>query len=194
MARYGLVNGSFIPKKNLRQLRLVTRYRMKLKATIASEVNRLHKILSDAGIVLSLVFTNIQGVSALAIVDGIINNEPLNILVSKLKGQSKKKEQELKLALAKPISMTHKFLLKTIKDHINYLNEECALLDQQIFAVIEPYKKQWEILQTIPGIDKIAVAIIIAEIGVDMNQWETSEKFCSWAGLAPGNNEEKKAL
>lgn len=189
LARYGLVKGSFIPEKELRHLRLITRYRMKLKGNMASEVNRLHKILTDTGIILGLVFSDIQCASAMSVVNGIIKGEAIGHLLTKLQGRSRTKAQELKAALAKPISETHRFLLKTIKDHIDYLTKQCEILDKEIFAAMESYKKQWEILQTIPGIDKVAAAIIIAEIGINMESWETSEKFCSWAGMAPGNNE-----
>lgn len=189
LARYGLVEGSFIPDKDLRELRLITRYRMKLKGTIASEVNRMHKILADSGIMLGLVFSDIQGVSAIAIIDGIITGESIESLVCKLRSHSKKKEKELRQALAKTISSRHKFLLKTIRDHILYLNNTCEELEKQIFAAMLPYTTQWEILQTIPGIDRLAAASIIAEIGIDMTQWKTSEKFCAWAGMSPGNNE-----
>jgi transposase len=189
LARYGLVKGSFIPEKELRHLRLVTRYRAKTKSVIASEVNRMHKVLSDAGVSLSLVFSDIQCISAWAVIDGLVNGESLSSLVSTLKGKSKKKERELIAILSKPLSYHHKFLLKTIKEHIDYLRKQCEQLDLEIFAAMQPYDKQWKILQTIPGIDMLSAACIIAETGIDMKQFETSEKFCAWAGMCPGNNE-----
>jgi transposase len=189
LARYGLVRGSFIPELPLRHLRLITRYRMKLKGNIASEVNRMHKILSDAGIILSLMFSDIQSISAKAVIEGIIKGESADRLVAKLKGVSRKKDKELRAILSKPVSRDHRFLLEQIKDHIDYLEKQCEKLETEIFAAMQPYEKQWQILQTIPGIDKLAASIIIAETGVDMQQWQTSEKFCSWAGMCPGNNE-----
>ena len=189
LARYGLVKASFIPEKYLRELRLVTRYRAKLKSTIASEINRMHKILNDSGMRLGLVFSDIQCVSAQDIVDGLINGESVDLLVTKLRGISKRKEKELRLVLAQPLSETHKFLLKSIREHIISLHKSCKELDDKIFAFMKPYNKQWEILQTIPGIDALAAAVIIAEIGVDMQQFGSSEQFCSWAGICPGNNE-----
>ena len=54
---------------------------------------------------------------------------------------------------------------------------------------MQPYQEQWEILQTIPGIDKLSAAMIISETGIDMQQFENSKKLCAWAGVAPGNNE-----
>lgn len=190
LARYGLVKGSFIPKQELRDLRLVTRYRIKLKGTIASEVNRMHKILNDAGIRLSLVFSDIQCVSAMLVIEDLIKGEPIEGMINKLKGASKKKEQELREALVKPLRPHHKFLLTKITKHIKHMNQECVELDREIFAAMQPYKKQWQLLQTIPGVDQLSAAIIIAEIGVDIKQqFQESEKFCAWAGVSPGNNE-----
>jgi transposase len=62
-------------------------------------------------------------------------------------------------------------------------------LDDYIFAAMQPYQRQWEILQTIPGIDAVGAALLIIEIGVDMQQFGSREQFCSWAGMCPGNNE-----
>lgn len=189
LARHGLVKSSFIPDKDLRELRLITRYRSKLKANIASEVNRMHKVLNDAGIRLSLVFSDLQSVSAYAVIDALISGEPLSLIADKLKGKSKSKKKELFEALSKPLSERHKFLLREIKDHVNFLEIKCSTLEEVIFHAMAKYKKQWEILQTIPGIDKIAAAMIIAETGIDMQQFDKSEKFCAWAGMCPGNNE-----
>lgn len=69
LARYGLLKASFIPEQKLRNLRLLTRYRIKLNSMIASEVNRLHKILDDSGIRLGVIFSDLQGISAKAVID-----------------------------------------------------------------------------------------------------------------------------
>ena len=189
LGRYGLVKNSFIPEKALRDLRLITHYRMKLKNTIASEVNRMHKILNDGGIRLSLVFTDLQCASAQAVIKGILEDKPISDLISMLKGQLKKKTDDFRGIFSKPLGNDHKFLLQTIVNHIDYLNQECQKLDARIFEAMKPYDKQWKILQTIPGIDALAASIIIAETGIDMHQFESTERFCSWAGMCPGNNE-----
>ena len=189
LGRYGLVKNSFIPEKALRDLRLITHYRIKLKKNIASEVNRMHKILNDGGIRLSLVFTDLQCASAQAVIKGILEDKSIADLISMLKGQLKKKIDDFRRIFSKPLSDDHKFLLRTIVNHIEYLNQECHKLDTKIFEAMKPYAKQWRLLQTIPGIDALAASIIIAETGIDMHQFETTEKFCSWAGMCPGNNE-----
>jgi transposase len=149
----------------------------------------LHKILNDGGIRLSLVFTDLQCISAQAVIKGILEDKPIPILINMLKGRTKKKADDLRRVFFKPLGDDHKFLLHTIMNHIAYLKQECQKLDARIFNAMKPYNKQWQILQTIPGIDSLAASIIIAETGVDMHQFKTTEKFCSWAGMCPGNNE-----
>lgn len=189
LARYGLLKASFIPEQELRNLRLLTRYRIKLNGMIASEVNRLHKILDDSGIRLGMIFSDLQGVSAGGIIDGLIKGESTELLLSKLKGTTKKKSKQLLAMVNQPLSSYHKLALKEISDHIKYLRDTCSRIEAEIFAAMQPYNEQWQVLQTIPGIDKVSAASIIAEIGVDMQRFGSSERFCAWAGMSPGNNE-----
>jgi transposase len=189
LARHGLLKGSFIPPKDLRELRLVARYRTKLQSALSSEKNRLHKLLDDAGIRLGNVVSDISGVTATAIIDGLIQGKSLDELLSCTRGALKKKTRELKAELEGELSQRHVFLLKKIQAHSAYLKNELHELDEYLFSAMEPYQKQWEILQTIPGIDAVAAALLIVEIGVDMQQFGDREQFCSWAGMCPGNNE-----
>jgi transposase len=87
--------------------------------------------------------------------------------------------------------------LKQIQAHIDYLEKEVAQLDQKLLEAMTPYQRQWELLQTLPGIDQMNAAALIAEIGVDMSLFGSAEKLASWAGMCPGNNEsagKKKAV
>lgn len=189
LARFGLLKGSFIPEKDLRELRLITHYRIKLKNMLASEKNRLHKLLDDAGVHLGNVVTDINGVSSKAIIDGLIEGKPLNELLLHVKGRLIKKTSELTEVLSGTLTARHIFVLKEVHQHIEQLEKTLKEIDEYIFAAMIPYKEQWEILQTIPGIDAISAAITIVEIGVDMKRFGNEEQFCSWAGMCPGNNE-----
>lgn len=189
LARYGLVNSSFIPPKDLRELRLIARYRTKLVGTLAGEKNRLHKTLDDAGVRLGNVVSDISGVTATEIIEGLINGMSMTEMLECTRGALKKKKDELQAELEGELSARHLFLLKKLQAHISYLNGEINELDEYLFAAMEPYRKQWEILQTIPGIDEISAALLIIEIGVDMQQFGSREQLCSWAGMCPGNNE-----
>jgi transposase len=189
LARYGLLKGSFIPSKDLRELRLVARYRTKLQRTLSSELNRLHKILDDAGIRLGNVVSNINGMTASDIINGLIKGESIEKLLTYVRGKLKKKTEELRAELEGEISARHLFLLKKIKDHVHHLSKEISELDEYLFSAMEPYQQQWEMLQTIPGISTITAALLIIEMGVDMQAFGNREQFCSWAGMCPGNNE-----
>ena len=189
LARYGLVKSSFIPPKDLRELRIIARYRTKLVGTLAGEKNRLHKTLDDAGVRLGNVVSDINGVTAREIIDGLVEGKSMGELLECTRGALNKKKTELQAELEGELSARHLFLLKKIQAHIVYLQKELQELDDYIFEAMQPYQRQWEILQTIPGIDVVGAALLIIEIGVDMQQFGSREQFCSWAGMCPGNNE-----
>ena len=189
LARYGLVKGSFIPPKDLRELRIIARYRTKVVGMLAGEKNRLHKTLDDAGVRLGNVVTDIGGVTATGIINGLIKGKPIDELLNCTRGKLNKKKEALKAELEGELSARHLYLLKKLQAHIAYMQSELKELDDYLFEAMQPYKQQWEILQTIPGIDVVGAALLIIEIGVDMQQFGNREQFCSWAGMCPGNNE-----
>lgn len=189
LARCGLLKPSFIPPCDLRELRLIVRYRLKLQGSLAGEKNRLHKVLEDAGIKLGTVVSDINGVSARAIIQGLIDGKPLNTLLQCAKAQLKAKKRELQDSLEGELSLRHRFILKKIHGHIQYLEQEIREVDQYLFEAMKPYQSQWQVLQTIPGIDEVSAAGLITEIGVDMEQFGSAEKLASWAGMCPGNHE-----
>lgn len=189
LGRFGLLKGSFIPDKDLQEIRLLTRYRKKLVGMLSGEKNRLHKILTDAGIQLGNVVSDINGVSARAIVAGIAKGATMEQMLASLKGTLRKKRKAIHAVLSVSLSMRHRFLLEQIQHHIEGLEGRLSRLDQEIIKAMTPYKKQWQALQTIPGVDRIGAAMLIAEIGINMEAFGSMEQFCSWSGMCPGNNE-----
>lgn len=189
LGRFGLVRGSFIPPQDLRELRLITRYRKKLSGTLAGEKNRLHKVLDDAGIKLGAVVSDINGVSAQAMLAGLLAGEEPSDLIDLAKGRLRGKRQELLLALDGELSARHLFVLQSLQEHIRYLEGQLAELDRYLIAAMQPYRWAWELLQTIPGIDAIAAALILVEIGTDMSRFGSADRLASWAALCPGNHE-----
>lgn len=189
LARYGLLKGSFIPPKDLRELRIIARYRTKLKGTLAGEKNRLHKTLDDAGVRLGNVVSDIGGVTATEIIAGLVESKSMDELLACTRGQLNKKKEDLRAELEGELSARHLFLLKKLQEHIAYIEKELTDIDDYLFTAMQPYQKQWEILQTIPGIDAVGAALLIIEMGVDMEQFGSREQCCSWAGMCPGNNE-----
>lgn len=189
LARFGLVRASFIPPQDLRELRLVSRYRRKLSAMIASEVNRLHKLLDDGGIKLGAVVSDINGVSARAMVAGLIAGRDISELLGLARGALKRRHEELQAALEGDLSARHLFVLGHIHAHVEMLQRELAALDDYLLDAMQPYAWAHRLLQTIPGIDAIAATMILIEIGDDMGRFGSAERLAAWAALCPGNHE-----
>lgn len=189
LARFGLVRGSFIPPQDLRELRMLSRYRRKLNTMRASEINRLHKILDDGGIKLGGVVSDINGVSAREMVAGLIAGRPINALLDMARGALKLKRADLQAALDGDLTRRHLFVLEHLHTHIDVLERHLAELDAYILGAMQPYHWAHRLLQTIPGIDRIASALILIEIGDDMTRFGCAERLAAWAALCPGNTE-----
>jgi transposase len=189
LARFGLVRASFIPPKDLRELRLVSRYRRKLSAMCASEINRLHKILDDGGIKLGGVVSDINGVSARAMVSALIEGKSIGHMLGLARGKLKQRREELGASLEGDLSARHLFVLGHIEAHIETLQREIAEIDSYMLTALQPYAWAHELLQTIPGIDEIAAALILIEIGDDMARFGRAQSLACWAALSPGNDE-----
>lgn len=189
LARFGLVRASFIPPKDLRELRLVSRYRRKLGAMCASEINRLHKMLDDGGIKLGAVVSDINGVSARAMVKGLIAQQGIESLLALARGRLQLKRDDLSAALEGDLSARHLFVLAQLHAHIESLQGQLAALDAYLLEAMRPYAWAHRLLQTIPGIDSIAAALILVEIGDDMSRFGCAERLAAWAALCPGNHE-----
>ena len=189
LARFGMVKASFIPPKDLRELRLVSRYRRKLNAMRASELNRLHKVLDDGGIKLGGVVSDIDGVSARAMVKALIAGQPIEHMLGLARGKLKQKREELGASLEGDLSARHLFVLGHIEAHIETLQRELAEIDNYMLNALQPYAWAHELLQTIPGIDEIAAALILIEIGDDMARFGRAQSLACWAALSPGNDE-----
>jgi transposase len=189
LARFGLVRGSFIPPQDIRELRLVSRYRRKLAAMSAAQVNRMHKMLEDAGIKLGAVVSDIQGVSARAMVRGLIQGQSQAILLGHARGALKRKTEELAASLDGELSERHLFVLRHLSQSIEATQGQLAEIDAYLMRAMQPYAWAHELLQTIPGIDEVAAALIVIEIGEDMQRFGSPQRLACWAALSPGNNE-----
>ena len=189
LGRLGLLKPSFIPTQDLRELRLISRQRMKVKGMLSAEKNRLHKVLDDAGIRLGGVVSDINGVSAKKIIAGLIEGKQMGDLTQYVHGSLKKKIPQIQDSLDEPLGERHRFLLFQIQNHILQLEQQICGMDEYLFEAMDPYRSEWKILQTLPGVDKVSAAILIIEIGVDMERFGNSGRLASWAGMCPGNNE-----
>lgn len=188
LGRHGLVRPSFIPPKDLRELRLVSRYRRKLQTQLSAETNRMHKFLDDAGIKLGGLVSDLNGKAARAIVDGLIDGLAPTELV-KLSGRLKAPREALLASLDGDLSARHRLVLTEIRNHLHELERHLETLDTTLLDAMTPYAEAWTRLQTLPGIDEIAAAMILIETGEDLSHFGNADRFASWAALCPGNNE-----
>jgi transposase len=188
LGRYGLVRPSFIPPRDLRELRLISRYRHKLVATQAAETNRMHKLLDDAGIKLGGLVADLKGKAASALVDGLIEGLAPEELIQ-FSGRLKAPREELLASLDGDLSARHRWVLEEIRAHLRELAAHIGKVDAYLREAMVPYTEAWIRLQTLPGIDEMAAAMILIEMGDDLSRFGNADRFASWAALCPGNNE-----
>lgn len=186
----GLLKGSFIPPQNIRELRDLVRYKKKKVAQVASEKNRMIKILEDCNIKLSSVVSDVSGVSASKIISAIIDgNTNLDGLMQFIHWKVKADRNNIRKALEGRITSHHRFMLKIARETI----EENEKLIAKVDAQIDEHVKHCEIilsnLQTIDGVGRDSAIAIISEIGTDMTRFPNEHHLSSWSGLSPGNNE-----
>jgi len=139
LARFGLLRGSFIPPKDLRELRLVSRYRRKLTASLAGEKNRLHKLLDDAGIRLGGIVADINGVCARKMVEGLIAGGTPEQLCALGKGKLKASPELLQAAMEGELSARHRLVLHAVLDHVGFLERQLIELDRYLITAMKPY-------------------------------------------------------
>ena len=189
LARAGLLRGSFVPPAKLRELRLIARQRQKLVGQLAGEKNRLHKVLTDSGIRLGVVVSDLHGKSARAMVKAIIagqsSQEVLNLASRRLKAS----REDIFDALQGDLTTSHRFVLDELMCHIEEIEARIARFDARLLSELASERNTLALLQTIPGVDLIGAAMLLIEIGTDMDAFGSADRLASWVGICPGNNE-----
>jgi transposase len=187
---HGLLRASYIPDREQRELREISRYRKSLIQERAREKNRLEKVLEGTNIKLSSVLCDLTGTSAKKLIrgaleGGITENNIDEMLYSSVKG----KKEELLVAMDGIVTKVQKLLINAILDHIADMTARIRELDEIIDDEMENYENAINALDEIPGIGKQSAQAILAETGLDMNRFPTASHLASWCGLSPGNNE-----
>jgi len=186
LARSGLLDRrSFVPPEKIRSARLLSRRHQKLTDMRAAEKNRLHKTLADAGLRLSVVVSDLHGVSANRMIEGLLGGEPIEQLLQYAHPRLKATREELIDALQADFLPGHKTTARQILDHIQYLTDQLTELEQLLEEVLLEHEALIQLLLTMPGIDRIAALRIAAEIGADMSVFGNARRLCSWAGVSP---------
>jgi len=188
----GLLRGSFVPGRELRELRDLTRSRAQLVSEQARLANRIHKVLEDANVKLAAVATDILGKSGRAMLWALIGGEPNPEKLADLaQGRLRAKIPELKLALEGHFTEHHRFLVKHLLGHLDELEQRIDELSDRIARGLRPLldDARLERLDAIAGVNRTTIENVVAEIGVDMSVFPDETHLSSWAGICPGNEE-----
>jgi transposase len=188
----GLLQGSFVPSRELRELRDLTRIRAQLTSEQTRVANRIHKVLEDANIKLSAVASDILGKSGRAMLWALIDGERDPEKLAELAlGRLRAKIPELKLALEGHFSEHHRFLVKHLLGHLDELDRRIDEISQRIDERLPSIVSEERLrrLDATPGVNRTTIENVIAEIGANMSQFPDEHHLSSWAGICPGNEE-----
>ncbi len=187
----GLLKPSYIPPREQRELRDLTRYRNKLIQHIASEKNRIIRVLEDCDVKLDSVLSSTSGVTATKLIDKLIEKGAVTMedIDDAYHRRIRASKEDIYLACEGFIDDHQKYLLQMIRKDIARTQELVDELSERIKTLLAPYDSAVERLKEVPGLSTKVVEDLVAEIGLDMSPFPTEKNLASWAGMSPGNNE-----
>src|SRR6266446_70030 len=194
LLRHGLVQGSFIPPRDIRELRDLTRRRRTLVGDGAAEKNRVQKVLEDANVKIGNVLSDVFGTSGQAMLEALLENKRSAPEIAHLAHWSlaPKIPQLVEALEGHRMTDHHRFLVRQSLRHMRYIEEMIEELDKEITLRLKPYQQQLALACTVPGIKPTAAASILAETGMDMSPegpFPDCHHLASWAAICPGNDE-----
>jgi transposase len=186
----GLLRGSLVPPAAIRDLRDVTRYRKRQIEDRAQEVNRLHRVLQDAGLKLTSVMTDVMGVSGRAMIEALLQGttDP-TVLADLARGRLRSKLPALQQALRGAFRPQHAVLVTHILGKIDFLEEAIGTLTEEIDRQLHPFEATVTRLMTIPGLARRNAITVFVETTGDMRHFPTAAHLCSWGAMCPGQEE-----
>lgn len=189
--KHDLVPGSFIPPRNIRELRDLMRYRFKLTNIRSSEKNRFQNSLTVSNIMISSVVSDTFGKSSSAIIKyAMEHSDNLDIDYSKFLHKSMiSKADEIKVAMQGNISKEQNSKMSVCLNHYDYINSCISQLETAISLLSREFKSQIKIISSVPGLTEKSATTVISEIGTNMSVFKDAKNLCSWAGVVPQNNE-----
>ncbi len=190
VAERQMIRPSFVPPPEIRRLRDVTRYRIDLVGVRTAEKQRVEKLLEDAQIKLSVVASDIFGVSGRQMMAALIGGQTNPKALAQLaRGRMRAKLGVLEEAFTGHFTDHHRFLLAKMLARVDAIDADIAELDATIAEMIAPFAPAVEKLDEIPGVGTTSARVIIAEVGLDMARFPTAAHLTSWARFAPGVKE-----
>lgn len=190
LAAHGLVSASFVPPPPVRELRDLTRTRATIVRERARQIQRIEKVLEDAGIKLSSIASDLTGVSGRAMLDALVAGErDPRVLAGLAKTRLRNKTPELVEALTGRFREHHAFMVRLHLTQLDQHTEAIETVTERIEVVMAPFRDLREALTTIPGVSTRVADVIVAETGGDMSVFPTAAHLASWAGVCPGSHE-----
>ena len=190
LLRHGLLKASFVPDRDMRELRELIKYRTSLCEDSIRTLNRIDKVLQGANIKLSNIISKTGTKTEMAIIQAIaFGIDDISILAELAEGTLKNKKQEIKLALDGLVGEHQRLLLKSMYCHLMQIKKEIATIETEIDRRMEKDAEIIERLDEIPGVGKASAQAILAEIGTNMEQFPDEMHLASWAGVSPNQNE-----
>jgi transposase len=190
VAAHGMVRPSFVPPPEIRELRELTRYRKTQVDARGKEIQRLEKVLQDAGLKLTSVASSAWSVSSRTIIEALIAGQrDLVVLAEMAKSRLRSKIPQLQEALSGHFGSHHAIVCRQIIDHIDFLGRSIGALTEEITTQLVPFEAAVAIVTSVPGISVTTASVIVAETGADMSRFPTPEQLCAWAGVATASYE-----
>jgi transposase len=190
LLQYGLLRASFVPSPTVRQWRDLTRHRTKLIDQHTAVVNRVHKTLEDANVKLGAVISDIMGVSGRRMLRAMAaGQEDAAALAALGHARLHATPAELHASLEGTLTAHHRFMLTTLLEQVEFLEQQIARLDARIEECMRPFEAQIARLDSLDGVEQRGAQSLLAELGPEMAQFPDAAHLSSWAGMSPGNNE-----
>jgi transposase len=187
---HGLIEASFVPPEPIQELRALTRDRRQFHREAAQHVQRIQKVLQDANIKIDSVISDVMGKSGRAFLKAIVEGESNP---EKLAGHSDRRlkapRAQIVEALRGVVTPLHRATLRRHLQTFDHIQAMVAEINAEVAALLEPFRHQVELLDTIPGVDVATAEVLVAEVGVEMSRFPTAAHLVSWAGLSPRNDE-----
>ena len=191
VAAHGMVRPNFVPPPQVRELRELTRYRKTQIEVRVAEIQRMEKVLQDAGIKLTSVASKVLTMSGRAMIEAMIAGQRDPVALADLaKGKLRPKIPELTDALTGRFADHHAAAARQILAHIDFLTASVEALDIEVAQRLTAQQRTaMDLLLPVPGLERLSIETIIAETGADMSRFPSAAHLASWAGLSPGNHE-----
>jgi transposase len=192
LLRHAMIHPSFIPPRAIRQLRDLTRRRRRMIGNATAEKNRIQKVLEDANVKLGNVLSDVFGVSGQLLLEALLQGKAkLQEIAEFAQRRARQKIPQIIESLNDHrMSTHHRRMIRYSLKHLRFLEEQIGKLDEDIVAEIREagLVEQWQLVQTVPGMQEASAPNVLAETGGDMKQFPSSKHLSSWAGVCPGNN------